>query len=48
MIDAVTGELFNIGHDRPLDVSVSLDYDALFNADSVIFREVSVINPKNI
>lgn len=28
MVDAVTGELFNIGHDRQLEVSVPLGYDA--------------------
>lgn len=41
MIDAVTGELFNIGHDRPLDVSVSLDYDATLEKDYHLYAELA-------
>ncbi len=41
MIDAVTGELFNIGHDRPLDVSVSLDYDATLEKDYHLYVELA-------
>ena len=33
MIDAVTGELFNIGHNRQLDVTVPLDYDEALEKD---------------
>ena len=41
MIDAVTGELFNICHDRPLDVSVSLDYDAALEKDYFLYAELA-------
>lgn len=41
MIDAVTGELFNIGYDRQLDVSVSLDYDAALEKDYSIYAELA-------
>mgnify|MGYP001101714718 FL=1 len=41
LIDAVTGELFNIGHDRPLDVSVSLDYDATLEKDYHLYVELA-------
>lgn len=41
MIDAVTGELFNIGHDRQLDVTVSLDYDEALEKDYSIYAELA-------
>ena len=41
MIDAVTGELFNIGHDEPLDVSVSLDYDTTLEKDYHLYAELA-------
>ncbi|MBD5471131.1 MAG: hypothetical protein HDR19_08485 [Lachnospiraceae bacterium] len=41
MIDAVTGELFNIGHDRQLDVSVSLGLDASLEKDYSIYAELA-------
>lgn len=41
MIDAVTGELFNICHDRQLDVSVSLGYDAALEKDYSLYAELA-------
>lgn len=41
MIDAVTGELFNIGHDRQLDVNVPLGYDAALEKDYGIYAELA-------
>lgn len=41
MIDAVTGELFNIGHGRQLEVSVSLGYDAALEKDYGIYAELA-------
>ena len=39
MIDAVTGELFNISYDRQLDVSVPLGYDAALEDDCGIYAQ---------
>ncbi len=41
LIDAVTGELFNIGHDRQLDVSVPLGCDAALEKDYSIYAELA-------
>ena len=41
MIDAVTGELFNIGHNRQLDVTVPLDYDEALEKDYSIYAELA-------
>lgn len=41
LIDAVTGELFTIGHGRQLDVSVSLDYDAALEKDYSLYAELA-------
>lgn len=41
MIDAVTGELFNIGHDRQLDVNVPLEYNAALEKDYSIYAELA-------
>lgn len=41
MIDAVTGELFNIGHGRQLEVSVPLGYDAALEKDYGIYAELA-------
>lgn len=41
MIDAVTGELFNIGYDRQLDVSVPLGYDAALEKDYGVYAELA-------
>lgn len=41
MIDAVTGELFNIGYGRKLDVSVPLVYDAALEKDYGIYAELA-------
>lgn len=41
MIDAVTGELFNIGHGRQLDVSVPLGYDASLEKDYQLYAELA-------
>lgn len=41
MIDAVTGELFNIGHGRQLDVNVPLGYDAALEKDYGIYAELA-------
>lgn len=40
-IDAVTGELFNIGYDRQLDVSVPLGYDAALEKDYSLYAELA-------
>lgn len=41
MVDAVTGELFNIGYDRQLDVSVPLGLDAALEKDYSIYAELA-------
>lgn len=41
MIDAVTGELFNIGYSRQLDVNVSLNYDAALEKDYHLYAELA-------
>lgn len=41
MIDAVTGELFNIGYGRQLDVSVPLGYDAALEKDCQLYAELA-------
>ncbi len=41
MIDAVTGELFNISHGRQLDASPSLDYDAALEKNYGIYAELA-------
>ncbi len=41
MIDAVTGELFNICYDRQLDVSVPLGYDKELEEDYSIYAELA-------
>ncbi|MDE7429291.1 MAG: hypothetical protein K2N00_08530 [Lachnospiraceae bacterium] len=41
MMDAVTGELFNIGYDRQLDVSVPLGLDAALEKDYSIYAELA-------
>lgn len=41
MIDAVTGELFNIGYGRQLDVSVPLGYDAALEQDYQLYAELA-------
>lgn len=41
MIDAVTGELFNIGYDRQLDVNVPLGLDAALEKDYSIYVELA-------
>ena len=41
MVDAVTGELFNIGYDRQLDVSVPLGIDAALEKDYSIYAELA-------
>lgn len=41
LIDAVTGELFNIGYDRQLDVTVPLDYDEALEKDYSIYAELA-------
>lgn len=41
MIDAVTGELFNIGYGRQLDVNVPLGYDAALEKDYDIYAELA-------
>ncbi len=41
MIDAVTGELFNIGHNRQLDVNVSLGYDAALEKDYGVYAKLA-------
>lgn len=41
MIDAVTGELFNISHCRHLDVNVPLGYDAELEKDYGIYAELA-------
>ncbi len=41
LIDAVTGELFNIGYDRQLDVTVPLDYDKALEKDYSIYAELA-------
>ena len=41
MIDAVTGELFNISYGRQLDVSVPLDYDAALKEDCRLYAELA-------
>lgn len=40
-IDAVTGELFNIGYGRQLDVSVPLGYDAALEKDCQLYAELA-------
>lgn len=41
LIDAVTGELFNIGYGRQLDVSVPLGYDAALEKDCQLYAELA-------
>lgn len=41
MMDAVTGELFNISYDRHLDVNVPLGYDAALEKDYGIYAELA-------
>lgn len=41
MMDAVTGELFNIGYDRQLDVSVPLGSDAALEKDYSVYAELA-------
>ena len=41
MVDAVTGELFNISYGRQLDVSVPLGYDAALEKDYSIYAELA-------
>ncbi len=41
MIDAVTGELFNIGYGRQLDVNVPLSYDAALEKDYHLYAELA-------
>ena len=41
MIDAVTGELFNIGYSRQLDVNVPLNYDAALEKDYHLYAELA-------
>lgn len=41
MIDAVTGELFNMGHDRYLDVNPSLNPDAALAKDYSVYAELA-------
>ena len=41
MIDAVTGELFNIGHNRQLDVNVSLGYNAALEKDYGVYAKLA-------
>ena len=41
LIDAVTGELFNIGYGRQLDVSVPLGYDAALEKDYSVYAELA-------
>ncbi len=41
MIDAATGELFNIGYGRQLEVSVPLGYDAALEKDYGIYAELA-------
>lgn len=41
MVDAVTGELFNIGYGRQLDVSVPLGYDAALEKDYQLYAELA-------
>lgn len=40
-MDAVTGELFNIGHSRQLDVNVPLGYDAALEKDYQLYAELA-------
>lgn len=41
MIDAVTGELFNIGHSRTLNANPSLDYDASLETNYGVYAELA-------
>lgn len=41
MIDAVTGELFDVSSNRKLDVSVSLGYDAALEKDCGVYAELA-------
>lgn len=41
MIDAVTGELFNIGHGRTLNANPSLDYDASLEKNYGVYVELA-------
>lgn len=41
LIDAVTGELFNIGYDRQLDVTVPLGYDKALEKDYSVYAELA-------
>ena len=41
MIDAVTGELFNIGYGRQLDVNVPLGYDKALEKDYSVYAELA-------
>lgn len=42
MIDAVTGERFNCGYGRTLDVSVSLDYDSKLAKDCTAYTDKAI------
>lgn len=46
MVDAVTGELFNIGYGRNLDVDVSLEYDAALEKDYDVYAKLARKNVK--
>ena len=41
MVDAVTGELFNIGYSRHLDANPSLDFDAALEKNYGIYAELA-------
>lgn len=41
LMDAVTGELFNIGHGRHLDANPSLSYDAALEKDYSLYAELA-------
>lgn len=41
MIDAVTGELFNIGYGRQLDANVPLGYDKALEKDYSVYAELA-------
>lgn len=41
MVDAVTGELFNIGHSRRLDAALPLGYDAALEKDYGLYAELA-------
>lgn len=41
MIDAVTGELFNIGYSRQLDANPPLGYDGALEKDYSVYAELA-------